>query len=258
MYSENYHHPFHEHDPAACSALTYSIHPALNFGLCCKGSKWLSLRATTPDSHASITSPYLLSPHMFAFPSHYLQVKALLVLQGLKVAVIEGHDIGGTCVNRGCVPSKALLAASGRVRDLKNAMHLQSLGIQVCSNLVSRTYVGKCHVPPVSGEAGMQQRLVCSVHMHILCLQPDFAVPACASVSRLQVLRPTGLVALLLLRRICHLSQWQLQKVCKSVLGWTPLLGILNCITALHLAHLNAGQLLVSSAQYWDAWLIDL
>eukprot|EP00198_Chlamydomonas_reinhardtii_P000585 XP_001689920.1 dihydrolipoamide dehydrogenase [Chlamydomonas reinhardtii] len=33
---------------------------------------------------------------------------------GLKVAVIEGHDIGGTCVNRGCVPSKALLAASGR------------------------------------------------------------------------------------------------------------------------------------------------
>ena len=51
--------------------------------------------------------------------------------QGLKVAVIEGHDIGGTCVNRGCVPSKALLAASGRVRDLKNAMHLQSMGIQV-------------------------------------------------------------------------------------------------------------------------------
>lgn len=32
---------------------------------------------------------------------------------GMKVAVIEGHDVGGTCVNRGCVPSKALLAASG-------------------------------------------------------------------------------------------------------------------------------------------------
>jgi hypothetical protein len=47
------------------------------------------------------------------------------------VAVIEGHDIGGTCVNRGCVPSKALLAASGRVREMKNAMHLKSMGIQV-------------------------------------------------------------------------------------------------------------------------------
>jgi dihydrolipoamide dehydrogenase len=51
--------------------------------------------------------------------------------QGLKVAVIEGHDIGGTCVNRGCVPSKALLAASGRVREFRNEQHLKSMGIQV-------------------------------------------------------------------------------------------------------------------------------
>ena len=41
---------------------------------------------------------------------------ARCVLQGLKVAIVEGHDIGGTCVNRGCVPSKALLAASNEVR----------------------------------------------------------------------------------------------------------------------------------------------
>lgn len=47
------------------------------------------------------------------------------------MAVIEGYEIGGTCVNRGCVPSKALLAASGRVREMKDAMHLKSLGIQV-------------------------------------------------------------------------------------------------------------------------------
>jgi len=32
---------------------------------------------------------------------------------GLKVAIIEAGDMGGTCVNRGCIPSKALLAASG-------------------------------------------------------------------------------------------------------------------------------------------------
>ena len=31
---------------------------------------------------------------------------------GLKVAIIESRDMGGTCVNRGCVPSKALLAAT--------------------------------------------------------------------------------------------------------------------------------------------------
>ena len=50
---------------------------------------------------------------------------------GLKTAIIEEADMGGTCVNRGCIPSKALLAASGRVRELRNDHHLKSLGIQV-------------------------------------------------------------------------------------------------------------------------------
>jgi len=51
--------------------------------------------------------------------------------QNLKTAVFSGEDVGGTCVNRGCVPSKALLAASGRVRDMKDTSHLESMGIQV-------------------------------------------------------------------------------------------------------------------------------
>ena len=48
---------------------------------------------------------------------------------GLKVGIIESRDMGGTCVNRGCVPSKALLAASGRVRELADADHLAAFGI---------------------------------------------------------------------------------------------------------------------------------
>ncbi|MBO3462809.1 dihydrolipoyl dehydrogenase [Aetokthonos hydrillicola Thurmond2011] len=50
---------------------------------------------------------------------------------GLKTAIIEAADMGGTCVNRGCIPSKALLAASGRVRELRDAHHLKTLGIQL-------------------------------------------------------------------------------------------------------------------------------
>jgi dihydrolipoamide dehydrogenase len=50
---------------------------------------------------------------------------------GLKTAIVEAEDMGGTCVNRGCIPSKALLAASGRVRELRNAHHLKTLGIQL-------------------------------------------------------------------------------------------------------------------------------
>ena len=49
--------------------------------------------------------------------------------KGLKVAIVESNDMGGTCVNRGCVPSKALLAASGKVRELANYEHLKKFGI---------------------------------------------------------------------------------------------------------------------------------
>ncbi len=50
---------------------------------------------------------------------------------GLKTAIIEANDMGGTCVNRGCIPSKALLAASGKVRELADNEHLQSMGVNV-------------------------------------------------------------------------------------------------------------------------------
>jgi len=50
---------------------------------------------------------------------------------GLKTAIVEDNVMGGTCVNRGCIPSKALLAASGRVREMKAKHHLKALGIEV-------------------------------------------------------------------------------------------------------------------------------
>ncbi|CAM9814069.1 unnamed protein product, partial [Ectocarpus fasciculatus] len=50
---------------------------------------------------------------------------------GLKTAVFSGKDVGGTCVNRGCVPSKALLAAAGRVREMQDDQHLDGMGIKV-------------------------------------------------------------------------------------------------------------------------------
>ncbi|MGC9503201.1 dihydrolipoyl dehydrogenase [Baaleninema sp.] len=53
------------------------------------------------------------------------------VSHGLKTAIVEAADMGGTCVNRGCIPSKALLAASGKVRELSQTQHLQEMGVQI-------------------------------------------------------------------------------------------------------------------------------
>ena len=50
---------------------------------------------------------------------------------GLKTAIVEDGVMGGTCINRGCIPSKALLAASGRVREMRAKSHLKALGIEV-------------------------------------------------------------------------------------------------------------------------------
>lgn len=38
---------------------------------------------------------------------------------GMKTALVEKRDIGGTCLNRGCIPTKALLHASERVAEAR-------------------------------------------------------------------------------------------------------------------------------------------
>ncbi|MDR2162437.1 MAG: dihydrolipoyl dehydrogenase [Clostridiales Family XIII bacterium] len=47
---------------------------------------------------------------------------------GAKVAVAEKGEIGGTCLNRGCIPTKALYASARRYRDVKAA---ESMGVSV-------------------------------------------------------------------------------------------------------------------------------
>jgi|SRR6185437_1768067 len=48
-----------------------------------------------------------------------LTVAAATSQFGLKVALVEGHKMGGDCLNYGCVPSKALLASAKHYFDAK-------------------------------------------------------------------------------------------------------------------------------------------
>ncbi|EPP34568.1 dihydrolipoyl dehydrogenase [Chlamydia ibidis] len=50
--------------------------------------------------------------------------------QGLTTALIEEKQAGGTCLNRGCIPSKALLVGAGIVSQIK---HANQFGIHVDS-----------------------------------------------------------------------------------------------------------------------------
>lgn len=48
--------------------------------------------------------------------------------RGLKTALVEARETGGTCLNRGCIPSKALIANAEVLRKVR---HAQKFGISV-------------------------------------------------------------------------------------------------------------------------------
>ena len=52
---------------------------------------------------------------------------------GLKTALVEKDFVGGTCLNRGCIPTKALLHASGVYEEAKNGA---ALGVSSASDCV--------------------------------------------------------------------------------------------------------------------------
>ena len=47
-------------------------------------------------------------------------------LNGTKVTIVEKGNLGGVCLNVGCIPSKALLHASHRFVE---AQHSENLGV---------------------------------------------------------------------------------------------------------------------------------
>jgi pyruvate/2-oxoglutarate dehydrogenase complex dihydrolipoamide dehydrogenase (E3) component len=50
-----------------------------------------------------------------------LSVAAAAAQLGVSVVLVEKHKMGGDCLNYGCVPSKALLAAAGRAHAMRTA-----------------------------------------------------------------------------------------------------------------------------------------
>jgi len=63
-----------------------------------------------------------------AGPAGYVSAIKMAHL-GLKVAVIEKEYAGGTCANKGCIPTKALLSASHLYHDIKSKA--KQFGIEV-------------------------------------------------------------------------------------------------------------------------------
>lgn len=65
---------------------------------------------------------------------------------GLTTVLFEGADMGGDCLNHGCVPSKALLAAAKAAHD---ARHTEKYGVSVASEPVVDWQKVRAHVQGV-------------------------------------------------------------------------------------------------------------
>jgi len=61
-------------------------------------------------------------------------------LFGLRTALIEGHKMGGECLNNGCVPSKALIASARRAAEAREE---KRAGVQLAAPMVEWSGVHK-------------------------------------------------------------------------------------------------------------------
>ncbi|XP_034706122.1 dihydrolipoyl dehydrogenase 2, chloroplastic-like isoform X3 [Vitis riparia] len=123
------------------SSPTVATSPALHFcglrtealKLGAKSNRWkvVSAAVAPQDGSASDEFDYDLVIIGAGVGGHGAALHA--VEKGWKTAIIEGDVVGGTCVNRGCVPSKALLAVSGRMRELQDEHHMKAFGLQVAA-----------------------------------------------------------------------------------------------------------------------------
>lgn len=59
---------------------------------------------------------------------------------GMKVAIVERDRVGGTCLNRGCIPTKALMHSSDVYRDAANGAEV---GVEVTGLKANRVRIGE-------------------------------------------------------------------------------------------------------------------
>lgn len=88
--------------------------------------------------------------------------------RGARVAVLEPAELGGTCVNRGCVPKKAMWMAAGLAWQQSLA---RALGFTLA--------------PPPDWTAlvGRRQAYIDNVRLHTGSNWPRWTSPMCAAVA---------------------------------------------------------------------------
>ncbi len=78
-------------------------------------------------------------------------VASTAVEQGFKTAVVDSGPMGGTCLNRGCIPSKMLIYPADVVTILKEA---EKLGVNATVNSIDFKNIMERMHALVNGDSG--------------------------------------------------------------------------------------------------------
>jgi len=84
-----------------------------------------------------------------------LEVSSEAAARGLKVAVIEPGPFGGTCLNRGCIPSKMLIHSADVVETIRRA---DLFGIKAEVSAIDWGFIIKRVVDTIDADAAMVER----------------------------------------------------------------------------------------------------
>ncbi len=79
---------------------------------------------------------------------------------GLKVALVDKGPLGGTCLNRGCIPSKVWTTAADAVREAQHAARIGCQRKRATPLSIRRAprcsfRAARAHVSTASGSCGM-------------------------------------------------------------------------------------------------------
>ena len=94
---------------------------------------------------------------------------------GMSIAMIESHDLGGTCPNRGCTPKKVLVAAGHALHEFERAaVHHISVGKPKLDALITEVLGCLHHAQLIDGdEEPVRARVVDLDALGILPVEGD-------------------------------------------------------------------------------------
>jgi len=94
---------------------------------------------------------------------------------GIDTVLVEKNKLGGTCLNVGCIPSKALLNAAGKFYSLKN--DFSNLGIEAKEGKID-------WVKTIAWKDQLVQKIVSGVEMLVKANQAKLILAACVQLKQ--------------------------------------------------------------------------